>query len=163
MLEMPSFALHVAHMATQLAKTVTIYTNGNASVGQAIQETPGSVSGWKFDNRKISRLALSSEGNMAVDMFFEDGSQNTEQFLAHSPTMRVRGPFAEQLGLELTKNGDYKVNGPFNETTLGGVFAAGDCAAMFKVFTNAIATGSTTGAGVATRLQEELHGAEPLW
>lgn len=44
---------------------------------------------------------------------------------------------------------------PFRETSVKGVFAAGDCATQGKSVANAVATGSFTGAGVAAQLQAE--------
>lgn len=46
--------------------------------------------------------------------------------------MEVNGPFAEQLGVTMSEMGHIQVMPPFHETTVPGVFAIGDCAAMFK-------------------------------
>ena len=59
----------------------------------------------------------------------------------------------QQLGLELTEQGDIKTNGMFYETSVTGVFAAGDCATPLKAVTQAVAMGSFCAAGLVFQLQ----------
>ncbi|KAK8044775.1 hypothetical protein PG993_004799 [Apiospora rasikravindrae] len=172
-------AMHMAHMAASLAKVVTIYTNGNealaAEMAQALS-VAGYENGQKYqtDSRAIAAIELTAEDDEDDDavvahrnlvrLRFQDGSQPVgEAFLAHSPRTRVKGPFAEQLGLELTPAGDYVVHPPFNETSVDGVFAAGDCTSMFKVGTRAVGDGAMTGAGVSARLQEGQMGTKAVF
>ncbi|KAK8105168.1 hypothetical protein PG999_008527 [Apiospora kogelbergensis] len=168
-------AMHMAHMAASLAKVVTIYTNGDealaAEMTQALS-TAGYEDGKKYrtDSRAIAaiELAANADGDAAngnlIRLRFQDGSEaKGEAFLAHSPRTRVKGPFVEQLGLELTPTGDYVVQPPFNATSVDGVFAAGDCTSMFKVGTRAVADGAMTGAGVSARLQEEHMGTKAVF
>ena len=153
------FAIHMAHMAARLCSPVTIYTNGNQPLSNQVAEALGSNSeSYKVDNRLISRLALQEKGKAAVKIYFQDGSEGTEAFFAHSPTTRVKDPFAQDLALALTPSGDYVVTPPFLETSVKGVYAAGDCTSMFKVINNAVTNESMIRAGVATKLQEEAHG-----
>ncbi|KAI0401589.1 FAD/NAD(P)-binding domain-containing protein [Xylaria palmicola] len=157
-------AQHMAHMATTLAKTVTIYTNGDEQLASELTATLKDRDQYRVDHRAIARLSLNPDSDELITISFKDGSEGkNEAFLAHSPTTRVKGPFAEQLGLGLTPMGDYIVTPPFNATTVEGVFAAGDCTSMFKVSTNAVATGSMAGAGVSARLQEEHMGTKPVF
>jgi thioredoxin reductase len=73
-------------------------------------------------------------------------------FLVHKATTALNGPFAKQLGLELTPLGDIKVASPLPETSMGGVFAVGDCATMMKIVAVAISSGVAAAAGVSTQL-----------
>ena len=160
----------MAHMVAQLVSPhkVTIYTDGNDALAQEILANSGAAQPmWTTDTRVIRALkpqpmAAGSE-SAAVEISFEDGGSMTHDFLAHSPLSAPRGPWAEQLSLALTPSGDYQVVGPFFETSVKGVYAAGDCMTPFKVAANAIANGSTAGAGVAVRLQEEKYGLEPIF
>ncbi|KAH9895543.1 hypothetical protein F4778DRAFT_276881 [Xylariomycetidae sp. FL2044] len=128
---MPQFALHLSHMSSQLAASVTIYTNGNAELATQLAPTLAGKP-WKSDTRKIAKLAL--DGETAVEITFEDGTTATEAFVAHSPIARIRGPFAEQLGIRLSQmGGEYETVGPFHETGVPGVYAVGDTMTMFKV------------------------------
>ncbi|KAF2265003.1 FAD/NAD(P)-binding domain-containing protein [Lojkania enalia] len=155
---MPQFSLHLSHLANQLAGSITIYTNGNDELPKQIADK---IEGkpWKTDTRKIARIAMKSpQSSTAVDITFEDGETVTEAFLGHSPIPRLNGPFAEQLGLQLTPSGEYVTNGFFGETSEKGVYAAGDVMTMFKVLPNAVASGAQAAAGIAVALQEEKHG-----
>ena len=76
-------------------------------------------------------------------------------FQAHKPKTELNGPFARQLSLELTEQGDIKTSQPFYESSVSGVFAVGDCATPLKAVTQAITMGSFGAVGVVTQLQVE--------
>lgn len=152
---MPQFTFHLSHLTTQLASKVTIYTHGNEQLAKQIAPTLEGKP-WKADTRKIAKLTLKSPEETTVEITFEDGSIATEAFIGHAPMTLVRGPFAEQLGLKVAPSGgEYETNGPFQATSVPGVYAAGDTIHMFKVWPNAVATGAQAAAGVAVKLQEE--------
>ena len=67
----------------------------------------------------------------------------------------VEIPVKTQLGLDITAQGDVKVNLPFNESSVTGVFAGGDSAAPMKSATMASAHGALLAAGVAAQLEAE--------
>lgn len=107
-----------------------------------------------IEQKKIAKLVKGPKG-AEVEVVLADGTKKMEGFIAHKPKGVVNGPFVEQLGLETTPQGDIKVNFPFNETSVSGVFAAGDCGTMMKAVTVAISTGGMVGAGVASSLGAE--------
>ena len=72
------------------------------------------------------------------------------------PPTKNNGPFVEQLGIELEPMGHIKVTPPFNETSVPGVFAVGDCATMMKAAPQAIAMGSFGAAGVVAQVAPGL-------
>lgn len=86
---------------------------------------------------------------------FEDGTEETFGIIAHKPRSRLNGPWAEQLGVELTPGLDLKVNPPFNETSVHGVFAAGDCASPFKAVASGVSMGMFAANGAAMQVQQE--------
>jgi len=150
----PMRALHVAHNAAQLADSVTIYTNNSPRIFEDISAAASKNPKFTVDDRKITKLVKGvHEADVIVQL--EDGTEKVEGFLVHGPKTEINGPFAEQLSCELTQMGDYKVSFPFNETTVHGVFAAGDCATMMKSFVIAMAQGVTVAAGVAAQLESE--------
>jgi thioredoxin reductase len=55
----------------------------------------------------------------------------------------------------MTPQSDITVNPPFNETSVPGVFAVGDCATPMKAVAMGISMGGETAAGVATQLEAE--------
>lgn len=148
-------AIHLSRMAKRLSKNVVIYTHGDQALADDINEKmQNSVTGITADSRKISKLVKGAH-RADVEMHFEDGSVEVKGFIAHRPKARLNGPFAEQLGIELTEQGLYKVAAPFPETSVKGVFAVGDCSTMMGAVAVAMYHGTLTGAGLAFQLQEE--------
>lgn len=74
------------------------------------------------------------------------------EFQVHKPRTEINGPFARQLSLELTEQGDIKTTPPFYESSIPGVFAAGDCTTPLKAVSQAVAMGTFVAAGVVGQL-----------
>lgn len=160
--------MHLTHLLSQLTPIVTIYTHGDKALASTLESLLGKAenkpSTVKVDARPISRLVLHIEQEVSITIHFKDGSSATESFLGHAPVTKLNGPFAEQLGVDISPNGsEYIVNGPTNATNVEGVYATGDSISMLKVWPNAIASGAVTGAGVAVRLQERTWGLESIF
>ncbi|KAJ5212203.1 uncharacterized protein N7498_003849 [Penicillium cinerascens] len=155
-------ALHVARQISTLSQTVTIYTNGSEDLAKEVSAGFGTSTVMKVESRKIKSLSKQHE-KASVLLEFEDGSSVIEGFLAHTPETRPRGPFAEQLGLEQTPSGDIKAGPPFYQTTVKGVFAAGDSCGMMKNAPHAIFSGSLAGMGVSAQIAAETQGQQPLF
>ncbi|KAI8632627.1 putative thioredoxin reductase glit-like protein [Xylariaceae sp. FL1651] len=150
-------ALHLARAAKQLADKVTIYTGGASDLAEALNGAlkENEKSSIVTDTRTIAELEKASSGT-DVTIHFSDGSSAREVFLVHRPKTELNGPFAQQLALELTPQGDIQTTPPFGETSVPGVFAAGDCASMGKIVANAISTGAFAGAGATAKLQASV-------
>ncbi|KAI9858729.1 MAG: hypothetical protein M1813_007361 [Trichoglossum hirsutum] len=147
----PHIAVHLSHQALQFAKNVTIYTHGSTAL--ATKLTPlVAAQNVRIDPRSIQQIIKNPTSNGEVTVVFEDGVHETMGFLVHKATTALNGPFAKQLGLELTPLGDIKVASPLPETSMGGVFAVGDCATMMKIVAVAISSGVAAAAGVSTQL-----------
>ena len=101
----------------------------------------------------VTLVKLPNKADIEVQL--EGGEKKVEGFLTHKPQSQQQGPWAEQLGLELTEGGDIKVNPPFNATNVLGVFAGGDCQTMMKAATIALSHGGLLAAGVAAQLEAE--------
>lgn len=78
--------------------------------------------------------------------------------MAHKPKCQLSGSFAQQLGLELSPQGDLKATPPFYQTSSHGVFTAGDASYPVKIVPNALFTGAAAAAGVSAQLQAENLG-----
>jgi pyruvate/2-oxoglutarate dehydrogenase complex dihydrolipoamide dehydrogenase (E3) component len=154
-------AMQLARNASQLARSVTIYTNNQSELAVQLSTSFGDDPQFKVDDRGIVKL---SKGENAADVVvhFADGSTQVEAFLAHSPKTHAKGPFVEQLGLETTPQGDIKVNPPFGQTSSRGVFAAGDNMTPFKIVPQAMSNAAMVAAGVSMQLQCELHGHKSM-
>ena len=157
----PKAAMHVANYALRLGDKVTIYTNGNDATTSALSSTVSSLrpdsksaKNITINFKKISKLIKGSKG-AEVEVLFEDGEKIVEGFLVHKPIGKLNGNWVEQLGLEPTEQGTIKVQFPFNETSVPGVFAVGDCGTVMQAVTQAIAMGGAAAAGVAAQLEAE--------
>lgn len=148
-------SMHMGRMARRLAEKVTIYTDGNEELAEQLRTTVADDPVMRIDNRSIQRLSKGSQA-AEVDITLAGGDVVTEGFIAHKPKTEVNGPFARQLALELTDQGDIKTNGAMYESSVPGVFAVGDCATFMKGVTNAVAMGTVAAAAVAGQLQAEI-------
>ncbi|OCL14892.1 FAD/NAD(P)-binding domain-containing protein [Glonium stellatum] len=134
--------------ARKFAETITVYTNGDGDLADAIKNVKTSNE-TMFDTRRIRRMIKRSSG---VILEFEDGEMKEEQFLVHQPSTKVNPAIVKQLGLQLNERGDLVIKMPFYQTNVPGVFAAGDCASPFKLIANAVLMGTNAGAGIAREL-----------
>lgn len=148
-------ALHFARQALRISKQVTLYTNGNEELAKQLEEALAKAPApMTVDSKKIKKLAKGPERSQIV-LHLEDGTSRTEAFLAHKPKTRLRGSLHQQLGLEVAPQGNIKVNPPFNQTSLKGVFAAGDCSSPMQTVTAALHSGTCTGGGAPLQIQAE--------
>ena len=155
--------MHFARNAHQLTPNgVTIYTNGSQSLRDSLTSALGPESKIRVDSRTIAQLEKGPH-RAEVIIHFSDGSQVVEGFIGHKPKCQLNGTFAQQLGLELTPQGDLKAAPPFYQTSLPGVFAAGDIGSPVKIVPNALFTGAAAAAGVAAQLQAEALGHKPMF
>lgn len=147
-------ALHLARSAKQLADKVTIYTDGSEELAQSLVAglRAEEISCITVDTRSVVKLVKEPEGT-DVTVHFCEGPPVRESFLVHRPKTELNGPFAQQLSLQLTPQGDVLTTPPFGETSVPGVYAVGDCAAPGKIVANALATGAFAGAGATAKLQ----------
>jgi gliotoxin/aspirochlorine biosynthesis thioredoxin reductase len=143
--------------ASKFAEKVTVYTNGDPVLAEAIKEkVPSNKT--VFDSRVIIGLTNGSGESSGITIVFEDGESQTEDFIVHQPPTRINPEIVEQLGLELDARGDIVTKGPFYQTTVPGVFAAGDYASPFKIIPNAMLMGANAGAEIARELPRRLTG-----
>ncbi|KAF2869634.1 hypothetical protein BDV95DRAFT_546689 [Massariosphaeria phaeospora] len=161
-LAMAPFALHVARQASALSESVTIYTNGETTLAENIVSIFGSTSRMKTDARPIKSFRMGGSGAEVV-ITFTDGSEVTEGFLAHAPRTTPKGSVVKELSLEQTPSGDIKAGPPFYETSVKGVFAAGDVCSPMKNIPNAIFSGNLAGTGASSQIMAEAHGQKSLF
>ena len=152
--------LHFALQAFSFSPpSVTIFTNGPPAVTEAVQEAlaMAKARGCVIDERQIRRLVPHKAG---VTLQFEHGNDAEVAFLAHKPpTVPGSLRLVEQLGLNVNtipSVGDVvERNEPFGESNVKGCFACGDASTMLKQVTNAMNSGSASGAGIHIQLCHE--------
>ncbi|KAI0145337.1 hypothetical protein GGR57DRAFT_480467 [Xylariaceae sp. FL1272] len=153
--EMAQFlTLSMVANAGQLSETISLYTNGDEDLTAKLASM-GSAK-VRIESRKIKRLSESSD-TAIVEL--DDNTQIEEKFLVHHPLTVVQGPLVEQLGIELTAEGNIKADASaFHQTSVPGVFAAGDCMTPYKVIPGSISTGCNAAVAISSQLQAEKNG-----
>ncbi|PYH30026.1 NAD(P)/FAD-dependent oxidoreductase [Aspergillus neoniger CBS 115656] len=166
--------MHQAENAAQLAEQVTIYTNVQEALDTQLAATladKDSKTVFKVDNREITGVSLNGDdlsNPVSVQVQLADGSQVEEAFLVHNPDTQVKSTLATQLGLDLAPSfvpgtGDIAAAAPFNQTSIRGVFAAGDCMTPYKVVAGAISSGCNAAVAASAQLLAKKHGHQPLF
>jgi thioredoxin reductase len=147
-----------ALMLTLWSEDVTLYTNGPASLeptdahrlhaaGIAVVEQP--VAGLRGPGDQLEAIGLA------------DGTSRACGGLLLSVTLRQRSPLATQLGAEAAPASPIAADAlvvDFQfQTTVPGLFAAGDLGASMPSVANAVAAGSNAAAGVVHSLIADRH------
>ena len=157
-------ALHLARNVLQLMPEVVIYTCGSEELALELMDKIKNSRSNKLppmvvDSRTIVRLERGKATKSEVILHFKDGGTATESFLAHKPqSVSAAAELATQLGIEMTPQGDLKADAPFFETTVKGVFVAGDSNPTMKFVNSSMFTGGTVGSALAAQVQQERWG-----
>ncbi|KAK7894037.1 hypothetical protein LTR67_006738 [Exophiala xenobiotica] len=147
---------------TSSSQPPTLLTNGAMSSSDleevAVRTPMRGTLGLKTDSRRIKSIEHDAREPDQITVHFSDGESQTFGFLVHKADTQTVGNWAEQLKIETISSNpssDLKLVSPMGETSVKGVFAAGDCATPLKQATNAVAMGVIAGAGVANAVTVE--------
>jgi thioredoxin reductase len=150
-------AFRFARQALRMIKQVTLYTNGNEQLADELRaDLHAAPAPLKVNLKKIAELIKSPE-RARITLCLDDGTNITEVFLAHKPKTKLRGVLAQQLGCELKQMNTVLVKPPFNQTSVKGVFAAGDCSSPMHTVTVALNWVRWAGAGAPLQIQAETY------
>lgn len=143
------FAMHEAKELSNTASTVTIYTNGEDP--QFTPEEKIRVNTMKIQSLEgdetVSGIRLAPDAQ-AQEIDSDAGQQTND--LCHADgvfiAMGTAGSteIARQMGAELTQKGNIKVNEKM-ETTIPGLYAAGDCTGGLLQVAKAVYEGAQAG------------------
>lgn len=163
----------------QFGARVRIYTNGNTRVTAQLRPVAAQVAACDIESAPLERVAMvrpleddgssSSNGSAQeqIRIVLEgagagDGAggdeaepEHTHSFAVYHAGTEQGSELVESLGIELDDAGEIRL-GAFQETSVAGVFAAGDCASAHKYVSIASATGFMAGAGAGWQLQAEV-------
>lgn len=121
------FALHEAEELEPLAANVTIYTNGEKP--EFTREHDIQVNTMRIQSiegeEQVSGIRFAGDVHALSDGNDEDSIQKLDGIFVAIGTAGS-GEIARQMGAELTEKGNIRVNEKM-ETTIPGLFAAGDC------------------------------------
>jgi thioredoxin reductase len=149
MLANPMHAIINAKDALKFVDHVTIYTDSNEELKQQLSDKL--IEGMSTDSRSVTTIRGSKE-QTGLYLDFDDGESQHLAFLVHKPDMKLSSSLVEDLGLETVPGIGIKVSPPFNQTSVEGVFAAGDCCSPMRIIPNAMSMGSSAGCGLARQL-----------
>ncbi|KAL2840895.1 hypothetical protein BJY01DRAFT_257235 [Aspergillus pseudoustus] len=158
LLAQPPIALLLGKMARRFADEVTLFTHGNKEVEVALREAGAEAQGFAVEPRTIQRLERVHPPNHP-----QDGVSLDVGFLMHMPNTIVTNNWVDQLGLELEPPGQYKQKDATMETTVPGVFVAGDHASVAKDIPNAASNATYVASSIALQLtmeENDAHEAE---
>ncbi|GAQ47535.1 hypothetical protein AtubIFM56815_003837 [Aspergillus tubingensis] len=162
----PSVGLILGQMVRRFADKVTLFTNGTEDTTVAVKEAGAEAQGFIIESRPIlsfEQIVSADEGSrdtLRVWLGQEDGGESPNSyidmgFLTHMPDTVVTNDWSSQLGLELDGNGIYKQKDVTMETTVPGVFVAGDHASVAKDVPNAASNATFVASAVAVQLTVE--------
>lgn len=137
------FALHEAEELSNTAGSVTIYTDGqepNFSREPSMEVNTMKIQAIEGDG-KVSGLRLGEELK-ATDI--ESGAFKGAEGVFVALGTAGSGELARQIGAELTEKGNIQVNSSM-ETTVPGLFAAGDCTGGLLQIAKAVYEGAQAG------------------
>ena len=140
------FARLIRHWTSQL----TVFSSGEATFNKPLVEDLG-VS---VVEKEIQRI-VHRQGHIE-SLLFSDGSQHPLNALYARPAFQQHCPIPEQLGCQLTEQGHIEA-GSFQETSVPGVYAAGDNTTFFRAVSIAVAAGTKAGAFINHELIQEVN------
>lgn len=150
-------AMHLVPLLYALSKDLVLFTHGKAELNQQQKEVLQRMN-IPLIEQPIQRLAFGGDTLEAVVL--EDGRQIARRSLFAAPILpfQTKSALGEQLGCEKTEAGLYKVS-ERNETSVKGVFAAGDNMTRLQSVLHACGHGLMAGAGVVFDVLHESMGA----
>lgn len=135
-------AMHVASLVNNLTDNITILTSGKA----------------EFSSDQIKKLQkhhikvveteiveIEHENGHIKNVVFNDGNKIDFNVVYAAVPFKQHSDLPSLLGCELTESGYVKIDS-FQKTTVNGIYACGDNANMMRSVSNAVASGTFTGA-----------------
>ena len=147
------FAEHMLPMLRGLSEDLILFTQGKAELPPAFTEL--------LARRKVGLVEspiekLVHDGEELTAVVCKDGTRIERDGLFVAPVypLQMKAPLGAELGCEKNEMGFFKVN-EMRQTTVPGVFAAGDIMSGLHSVLAAAAAGQMAGAGVAAELLNE--------
>jgi len=140
-----------AKLISNWSKDLMLFTNGKSSLTTEQTE--------KLSNHQIVIIdkaiaALRHKGGYLKEVIFTDGTTQVVSAVFARVAFEQACEIPEQLGCGFTEYGFIQTD-DFQQTTVAGVFAAGDITSMFRALPIAIAAGTKAGAIINKELIEE--------
>ena len=140
-----------AKLISNWSKDLMLFTNGKSSL---TTEQTGKLSNHQIVIIDKAIAALRHEGGYLKEVIFTDGTTQVVSAVFARVAFEQACEIPEQLGCGFTEYGFIQTD-DFQQTTVAGVFAAGDITSMFRALPIAIAAGTKAGAIINKELIEE--------
>ena len=151
--------LHRALLLRMWSDDVTLLSDGPAGLGED-DEARLHAAGVTVDERSVT--GLRGEDGELTAVAFEDGAERPCGGLLVPVTVHQRSPLAEQLGAALAEPGPVAADAIDTdarfETSVPGLFAAGDTSAQMQSVASAVAAGHGAAAMIVQSLMADAHG-----
>lgn len=144
-------AYEYAKMISNWTKNLTILTNGSSIISTE-QILKLRSKGIKIIETEINKIK--HQAGMVEAVLLKDNTEIAVSVIYYRPPFTQKSTIYEQLGCELNPMGLIQVN-DFQQTTISGIYAAGDNCSPFRSVANAVAKGSFAGAMLNKELIEE--------
>jgi thioredoxin reductase len=151
-------ATHRALLLRGWSDDVVLITDGPASL-DADERATLERAGVPVDERRVA--GVRSRAGALEAILFADGGELRRDGLLVPALLQQRSSLASDLGAELTERGTVDADA-FGQTSVPGLYAAGDVSSPMPQVAGAIADGSRAAAAINDSLVAEQHGIEPL-
>ena len=132
-------------------KNLTLFTNGKSTLSAA-QTAKLTAKNINIVEKEIEELV--NDNGQLKRILFKDETIHPLKAIFARGTLEQHGTFANDLGCELMDSSYIKVN-EMQETSIKGVFAAGDCSVMMRSVALSVSGGNMAGAIANKQLLEE--------
>lgn len=148
-------AVHLASLLCGWSDDIVVLSNGPAELSES-QRAQLAGRGITIDERPIARVG-GSDGRLDA-VVFADGSALPRSGLLVASTLHQRNGLAQALGVAFTPPGPVPAESvavdALSQTSVPGVFAAGDVSAQTYQVAAALASGAAAGASIVRSLLE---------
>jgi thioredoxin reductase len=152
----PETGVHRALLLTNWSRQVALLTGGRSRLTDDDRRRLRDA-GVDVDEREVRAVRGDGGGENLTAVVFTDGSERECGGLLVPAVLHRRDDLADQLGLALAPPtpiaADAVAAGPMGETSVPGVFVAGDAAAGMPSVANAVAAGSNAAAAIVRSLR----------
>ncbi|WP_417351226.1 NAD(P)/FAD-dependent oxidoreductase [Flavobacterium alkalisoli] len=141
----------MAKMLSQWSDNLTLFTNGTSTL------TPEEVNSLNKNNITVVENcieAIEHENGKLIRLHFKDTEPEQLDAVFTQLAFIQHCDIPAALGVEFTEKGFIKVDRTM-QTSVPGIYAAGDCLTHFRSIANAVAQGNKAGATINRQLIEE--------
>jgi thioredoxin reductase len=144
-------AFHLVSLVYNLTKDLAVLTNG---MQQFTEEQLAKLDAYGIQIYDAEVTEIEHKAGQVKQVHLADGTSLPFETVYAALPFTQHSEIAMTLGCELTSNGHISINHSL-QTSVKGVYACGDCAAMMRSLANAISMGNLAGAMINRELVDE--------